>query len=80
MILYFSCGFFLWLTIYLMQRRCEGMSGVLDSLSMFLLWNLFLWPVGLAFLSFMFTVVALPLIFDLMKEGFKNARSRSPAA
>lgn len=80
MILYFSCGFFLWLTIYLLQRRCEGMDGVLDSLPMFLLWNLLFWPLGLAFLSFMFAVVALPLIFALIKERINNARSGSSAA
>ena len=64
MIAYLLAVFTLWLVIYLYQRRIEGMSGVLDSLPMFLLWNIFFWPLGICFMLVVFTAVIVSTLRD----------------
>lgn len=48
------------------------MDGVLDSMPMFLIYNLFLWPLGLAFMGSLFLIVFLPLLIDIVKDIVKS--------
>ncbi len=64
MISYFLIGFMLWFAIYISSKRYTGIEGVLNSQPHFLLYNLFLWPLGMMFLSF----VMISIVIDILKK------------